>query len=171
MRGFPVIGVAVLLTVTLASCQPTPIAGTPVRVDRVVSGQTVEITQADGNTTSQTVRAIGIDAPDLQQQPWGMAAKKRLEELVEGRSILLEFDVESEDGFDRQLAYLWVDGVLANEQLVAEGFVLDRARSPNIKYQQRLTLARERARLARRGIWNPENPLRQTPSEFRHQNR
>ena len=172
MRRIRIFGSLAVLALTVAGCQPTEPRGFRVRVDRVVSGQTVEISPLEGNPpTSGTLRFIGLDAPDLQQQPWGVAAKNRLQALVEGREAIVEFDVESRDGFDRYLGYLWIDGVLVNEQLIAEGYVLDSTRSPNIKYQQQLTLARERARLTQQGIWNPDNPLRQTPGEFRRHNR
>jgi len=116
---------------------------------------------------SMQVRLVGIDAPDLQQQPWGQAAKERLEVMIEGRPVLLEFDVQDKDTFGRRLAYVWQDGVLLNEKLVKEGYVLWVARSPNHKYDQRLARAQEWARLMGLGVWNPEQPMRLTPAEFR----
>jgi micrococcal nuclease len=59
---------------------------------------------------------------------------------------------------------------LVNEQLVVEGYVYV-PRSINNKYEQRLTNAQEFARLMGKGIWNPEKPMRLTPTEFRRQNR
>ncbi|MGB3237598.1 MAG: thermonuclease family protein [Geitlerinemataceae cyanobacterium] len=156
----------------LAGCQRAiePSAN-PVSIQRVASGQTVEIVTVAAQTpTSQTVRLIGIDTPDLQQQPWGVEAKQQLEELLGTKSVRLEFDVERHDRYGRSLAYLWVGNQLANEQLVATGHALAMPRSPNVKYQEQLQRAQESARLMGKGIWNPDNPLRQTPTEFRHQN-
>jgi len=113
------------------------------------------------------VRLVGIDAPDFQQQPWGQAAKERLEAMIGGRPVLLEFDVQGKDAFERRLAYVWQDGVLLNEKLVREGYVLWVMRSPNHKYDQRLARAQEWARLMGVGVWNPEQPMRLTPAEFR----
>lgn len=147
-------------------------SGTPVSVRQVASGQALEIVNASEQTpTPQKVRLLGIDAPDLKQQPWGIAAKQGLEELVRSKSVQLEFDVERQDQYGRSLAYVWVGNQLANEQLVAAGYALAMPRSPNVKYQEKLQRAQESARLMGRGIWNPENPLRQTPTEFRRQNR
>lgn len=141
------------------------------KVQRTVSGQTIEIVRtADKIALLEQVRLIGIEAPDLKQQPWGEAAKNQLEQLVGGKQVLLELDVEEKDRFDRFLAYLWEDGVLVNERLVKEGYALATVRSPNKKYQQRLVNAQEWARLMGKGIWNPKQPLRQTPGEFRQQN-
>ncbi len=150
----------------IVGCQSvTTPKGPKVNVTRVVSGQSLMVSEAAGTSP---VRLLGIDAPDLQQHPWGRAAKNRLKEIIKSQPVLLEFDQEAEqDG--RRLAYAWTDGVLLNEQLVKEGYALAVPRSPNHKYDQRLERAQEWARLMGQGIWNPENPMRLTPSEFRHQ--
>lgn len=163
---------AIALCVLLASCQkPEMPQGTIAKVERILSGQTIEvISTADKIALLEQIRLIGIDAPDFQQQPWGEAAKQRLEQLIGGKQVLLESDIEEKDQFDRKLAYLWQDGILLNEQLVKEGYVLASGRSRNTKYQQRLLNAQEWARLMGKGLWNPERALRQTPAEFRQQN-
>nr|WP_250125489.1 thermonuclease family protein [Chroococcidiopsis sp. CCMEE 29] len=75
--------------------------------------------------------------------------------------------MSDKDTFGRRLAYVWQDGVLLNEKLVKEGYVLRVTRSPNHKYDQRLARAQEWARLMGLGVWNPEQPMRLTPAEFR----
>jgi micrococcal nuclease len=157
----------------LTSCQHADRPeGLKIEVARVVSGQGL-ILKSTGDRFKgiSMVRLIGIDAPSLQQQPWGRTAQKRLEEEIENRSVLLEFDVEEKDQFGRLLAYVWKDGMLLNEKLVAEGYVLAVPRAPNQKYDRRLEHAQEWARLMGRGIWDPEHPMRLTPAEFRRQNR
>ncbi len=143
------------------------------KVAQVVSGQALEVV---GTTNQPTlisqVRLIGIDAPDMQQRPWGIEAKQQLEALIEeGQPVRLEFDISEKDKFGRTLAYVWKDMVLLNEQLVKNGYALFVARSPNHKYDQRLERAQQWARLMGQGIWNPERPMRLTPAEFRRQNR
>lgn len=144
-----------------------------VKVAQVVSGQTLEVVGMGEQPNLITqVRLIGMDAPDLQQRPWGDAAKQRLETLIGGEQpVMLEFDVEVKDKFGRTLAYAWKDGVLLNEQLVKEGHGLFVPRSPNLKYDKRLERAQQWARLMGAGIWNPEKPMRLTPAEFRRQYR
>lgn len=131
---------------------------------RVVSGQTLEVT---GTSEASQVRLVGIDTPDLQQQPWGVMAKERLQAMIGSKPVLLEFDVQQKDAFGRQLAYVWQDGVLLNQKLVKEGWALFVPRSPNQKYDQRLERAQEWARLMGQGIWNPSQPMRLTPADFR----
>lgn len=133
-----------------------------------MSGQTIEVL-AQNTALAERVRLIGIDAPDAQQLPWGSQAQQRLTDLTQGQTVLLELDAETTDGYGRRLAYLWKDNVLVNEQLVAEGLALAVSRSPNTKYDQRLLNAQIQARTLGLGIWNPDQPMRQLPDEFREQ--
>lgn len=156
----------------LSSCQKAPQpTGTTVQAE-VVSGQTLEVTGVgDQPTLIVRVRLIGIEAPNIRQQPWGPEAKKRLQELVGKDPVLLESDVEVKDNFDRKLAYVWKNGVMLNEKMVAEGWALFQSRAQNTKYNERLERAQEWARLMGLGIWNIEKPMRQSPSQFSRQNR
>ena len=95
------------------------------RVERVVSGQTIEI--ADRSVAVpvlEPIRLIGIQAPDIRQKPWGQEAKIQLEKLTLGQEVFLEFDVEEKDRFDNLLAYVWLEKKLINEFLVKEGWAL-----------------------------------------------
>ncbi|WP_347339544.1 thermonuclease family protein [Planktothrix sp. FACHB-1355] len=137
-----------------------------------MSGQTLETIDSEKQPPLiQQIRLIGIEAPDLRQRPWGTAAKERLEELIGSKPVVLESDIETKDQYDRELAYLWQDGVLLNERLLAEGYGLFVSRSLNNKYDERLESAQEFARVMGLGIWNPEKPMRLTPAEFRNQYR
>ncbi|HLO49036.1 MAG TPA: thermonuclease family protein [Kamptonema sp.] len=165
---------AIAFCLFLVSCEEPPEkpSGSTVKVEGVITGQSIEIAGfADQTPILEQVRLIGIEAPDLKQQPWGPEARQKLEQLIGGQQVLLESDAQDKDRYDRKLAYLWRGEILLNEQLVKEGYALVVARSPNTKYKQRLANAQEWARLMGRGIWNPEAPMRQTPAEFRNQNR
>jgi micrococcal nuclease len=148
-------------------------AGETVHLSRVVSGQTLEIINSAGQ--SEKVRLIGISAPAWKQEPWYSAAKQGLEDLIEpAKTLRLEFDVVTQetwqDGTTRKLAYVWKGDQLLNETMVEQGWVLAEGRSPNLRYEPRLLHAQEKARLTGVGIWNPQNPMRQTPQDFREQN-
>lgn len=154
------------------------------RVVRVVSGQTLEVAKIGEPTNPvSSVRLIGLEAPDLRQYPWGEDARKLLEKLIQDANsdnttnnntnnaqITLEFDLQTQDKFGRTLAYVWKDKVLLNEQIIKQGYALFAGRSPNHKYDLRLENAQHWARLMGEGIWNPENPLRLTPGQFRRIN-
>jgi micrococcal nuclease len=162
----------------LTGCQPAVISqgetqGETVQVSRVVSGQTLEVIHPDASTAlTDRVRLIGVAAPNWNQAPWGKQAQQQLDALIGDDPVLLESDVvpdwSNDDGSEKiRLAYVWRGDTLLNEKLVELGYALAASRSPNINYEQRLAYAQEKARLLGRGIWDPANPMRQTPQEFR----
>ena len=164
----------IILGLGLNSCYspPTPV-GLTVELRRVVSGQTLEVlTRGESSPKVEKVRLLGINAPDWQQNPWGTEAKEKLEELVtketgELGAVLLESDGESQDPFGRRLANVWYEGKLINEELVKQGYALAELKWLDGRYRERLVRAQEYARLMGYGIWNPEQPMRFTPAEFR----
>ncbi len=158
--------VCLSLVIFLVGCQPkiTP-QGLTVEVQKVISGQTLEVAAPNGQI--MRVRLIGIDAPDLRQQPWGQTAKTGLETMLLDKRVVIELDEQPEE-FGRRLAYIWHNDILVNEQLVKQGYALATLQG---KYAQRLRSAQEWARLMERGIWNPSKPMRLTPAEFRSQYR
>ncbi len=164
----------------LVGCQSNRIpGGITIEAQRVVSGHTLEVLNAAQQPPLiERVRLIGIEAPDLRQQPWGPAARNRLEQMISDSTglqsglqpVFLEPDVQEKDSSGRWLAYVWFDGKLLNEELIKEGYVLAASRSPNNKYDERLARAQEYARIMGYGIWDPSQPMRLTPAEFRRQN-
>jgi micrococcal nuclease len=163
----------ILVGLGLASCQAIAPSSNhadwiPVQVERALSGQTVEVRNARIGTR-ENVRLLGLDAPDLRQQPWGPAAQQALATLLGDGQVQLETDPnQARDALGRPLAYLWKEGVLINEALIAAGYALaaDPSATP-LKYGDRLDYAQIEARTLERGIWDPEQPLRVAPSEFR----
>ena len=75
--------------------------------------------------------------------------------------------MQRQDQYGRLLVYAWRDGQLINEALVAAGQAMTSSRLPNIRYEERLQRAQETARISGLGLWDPNNPMRQTPAEFR----
>jgi micrococcal nuclease len=161
--------VSVCCLILLGGCKSTSTPqGVMLKVDRIVSGQTLEVIDPQKQTDSALrVQLIGVSAPDLRQRPWGEIARDRLQEMIGDKPVLLESDLEQKDQFDRQLAYVWQNGKLLNEQLLLEGRALFRPRSLNRKYDRRLERAQEYARVMGLGIWNPDQPLRIPPEQFR----
>jgi micrococcal nuclease len=122
---------------------------------------------------------MGIEAPDLAQDPWGQMAKTKLEELLSEDNkgfvfepVLLEIKTPELDSYDRRWAYVWQHDKLVNEQMVKLGYALVTRYSlgeevQNKDYQQRLANAQDYARIMGYGIWDPDQPMRMTPGEFR----
>lgn len=156
--------------ILLVSCSSQPdrenlLAG---KVTRVVSGQTIEVMVSDSAEVSR-VRIIGIDAPDLRQSPWGEAAKQKLVELVMGLPIQLELESDKPDRYNRLNAHVWQEQTLVSQELVEAGCVLAND-SYEHKYSKLLMESQEYARLMGYGIWNPQQAMRHTPSQFRSMN-
>lgn len=168
IRVLTLISVCLLL---LAACQSSTKLNATAQVKRVLSGQTLEVQIVSGLEPSVVkIRLNGINAPDFQQKPWGKQAKQGLEKLLTPKqantTIGLELASSQRDRYQRLAAYLWYDDILVNEQLIAEGYVLADLNNSG-KYTQRFQNAQEYARIMGYGIWNPQQPLRLTPQEFR----
>ncbi len=155
--------------ILLSACKSNQLNSNSIigKVERVISGQSIEVVIAAKPDITK-VRIIGIDAPDLRQSPWGEAAKQRLVELIMRSQIELESDTIKSDRFERILAHVWHNKTLVSEQLVKEGYVLANTEYPH-PYSKLLIDAQEYARLMGYGIWNPQQPMRQLPAQFRSQ--
>lgn len=91
----------------------------------------------DGDTiileNGEKVRYLGIDAPETHKkeygvwinvkEPFGDEATHYNKELVKGKLVELRYDAETKDIYNRTLAYVYVNGMLVNIKLLAEGFV------------------------------------------------
>lgn len=122
-------------------------------VSEVIDGDTIRL------SSGETVRYIGIDTPEIHhpyvgKECFGEEASRRNEELVLGKTIILEKDVSETDRYDRLLRYVWLDGRMINEQLVQEGFANATPYPPDVKYQERLEVAESQAREQRVGLWS-----------------
>lgn len=133
---------------------------TGARVLRVVDGDTavVEIPRPPaGLGTRETVRLIGVDAPELGREsraadPGGPESAAAARALLEGRAVLLAFDRELRDRYDRVLAYLYSpDGVCLNLELVRSGAARALLKYP-FAFSSAFAAAEREARSAGRGL-------------------
>lgn len=154
---------ALLGLVVLAACglggggaAPAPVEGGSLATVEV----TVEAVDGDSltGTDGSRYRLIGINAPD-RGECLADVAGRRLAQLAEGAVRLLEGEAETVDRFDRELVYVFTDGVdgrFVNEIMVAEGLALAVHSPPNIAQTETLFAAQEQARADRVGVWSPE---------------
>ena len=135
-------------------------------VKRVVDGDTLLL------ENGERVRLIGIDTPemhdsskltrDARSSKQNIAAIKEMGQrsyqftrnLVEGKIVSLEFDVERQDKYKRLLAYVYLkDGTFVNAEIVKQGYASLMTYPPNVKHADHfLNLYRE-ARENKRGLW------------------
>ena len=124
-------------------------------VNDVTDGDTFR-TELQGR--DEPIRMSGIDTPEVagphtSQECFGQEASEFATHALEGTRVVLEFDVERQDPFDRTLAYVWMDGELFNETLVRLGYARVTTFPPNVRYVARFEAAEDAARRAGRGMW------------------
>ena len=128
--------------------------GSPRR--ETVSCTVTRITDGDGIECEGIgrVRLIGMDTPELDQDPFGRQAAAALAALVRvGSEVRLEQDVDSRDRYGRRLAYVWVGPIMANWRMVREGWAVLATYQPNVQYVEWLVEAERRAREEGRALW------------------
>ena len=136
---------------------PEDLVGAPLRVLRVVDGDTFHVL-VDGRDI--TIRLIGIDTPEVgwyggDAECYGTAAGRFVRRLLRGQRVRLEYDAERIDPYGRTLAYAHLQGgSMLNLLLVRRGFAEVTIYEPNHRYAAELRAAEEAARSAGRGLWS-----------------
>ena len=123
-----------------------------VRVTSVIDGDTIEV---EGGWL---VRYVGIDTPETVHpskpvECFGKEAAAKNRELVEGKKVRLERDVEDKDKYGRLLRYVYVDDLMVNAELVRLGYAYSVSYPPNVKYQQLFLQLERQAREQELGLW------------------
>lgn len=116
-------------------------------VKSVIDGDTLIL---ENNTK---VRLIGINAPEANQ-PNFLEAKKKLEDLVLGKSIQVEYDVEKKDMYERTLAYVYAENVFVNLEMIKSGMSVVETIQPNSLYADSFVKAQDTARQNCLGMWD-----------------
>lgn len=141
-----------------------------VTVERVVDGDTLKISYANG--TEDTVRLIGVDTPEVHAENdppefegvpdtaagadclrrWGERASAATKEL-DGRTVGLAFDtnLDRRGYYGRLLAYVVVDGGTHNFRLVRDGHA--RVYDSSFSHKETYLAAERRARAGGVGLW------------------
>jgi len=128
----------------------------PCTVTRVIDGDTIQVNYHDH---IYIVRYIGIDTPETVHpekdiEPHGKEASAFNRELVEGRQVFLELDREKVDIYGRLLAYVFLDTLFVNAELIRQGYAQIMTIPPNVRYAEYFILLQEEARNNQRGIWS-----------------
>lgn len=126
-------------------------------VIRVIDGDTVAIRTRDG--TIDTVRILGVDTPETRHpergvECFGPEAAAYTARRLSGATVRLEDDVEERDRYDRRLAYVYVDGVRFNDELLEHGYARLLVIDPNRAHARSMLRAELDAKRAGRGLWS-----------------
>jgi micrococcal nuclease len=101
------------------------------------------------------IRLIGIDAPEMDQAPFGAAARAALANLArQGAHLRAVIGVERLDRHGRTLAYLYdADGTFINVAMARNGYAVDLPIPPNVRHAAAIRTAVAAARESGAGLW------------------
>ena len=133
----------VILLCAILGCtqQVTTIPGV-----EIIDGDTFRLANGD------TVRLIGIDAPELSQ-PGGELSREYLTHLILGKPITLEKGSEDRDRYHRLLRFVYIGDLCINEEMIRQGYAEARylPENPIRNYYLQLEI---QAEAARTGLWS-----------------
>jgi micrococcal nuclease len=135
-------------------------------VTRAVDGDTLKL------ENGERVRLIGIDTPEMHEsnklyrdsqktnmdintiKALGRKSYLFTRDLVEGKRVRLEFDLEKRDKYKRLLAYVYLkDATFVNAEIVKQGYASLMTYPPNVKYADEFLKLYKEARENKRGLW------------------
>ena len=157
--------------VLLSSCH---IGGRKAILQEIVDGDTLIVKTFQGE--SLRLRLLGIDCPELAQEPWGIRAKEFLEAKLDlGEELKIETDLYPKDKYGRVLAYVYqthpdnnkFEKISLNQALLSSGLAKLFIIGDNDKYAKQFKIAEAKARRLQLNIWDPNKGLKMSPYNFR----
>lgn len=127
-----------------------------VALEKCVDGDTAWFIKGDEKIK---VRFLAIDAPESfgKVEPYGKEARKwACDELSHARTIELEYDKNSDkkDKYDRDLAWVFVDGELFQSKIVKKGYAKVAYIYGDYLYTEKLYLDESLAKKGKINIWS-----------------
>jgi micrococcal nuclease len=131
----------------------------PYEVLRVVDGDTFVVIK---NGEEVKVRLIGVDTPEsaatgdnaYKNCEEGKIASDFTKDLIEGKYVYLEYDIDPNDDYGRHLAYAYLsDGTMLNKTLLEKGYARMMTIQPNVRYVDDFIDIQENARNNKAGFW------------------
>ncbi|HSE50733.1 MAG TPA: thermonuclease family protein [Gemmatimonadales bacterium] len=117
-------------------------------VTRVLDGDSIHCA-AQGS-----VRLIGLDAPEQNQEPFGSEATAAARAMLPiGAVLRLKRGVNPRDRYGRLLAYAWYDGLSFNWLMIRQGWAVSYRYDNKTLWADRFAAAEERARAEQLGLW------------------
>ena len=141
-------------------------AGKTLLSEKIYDGDTIG---AVVNGRFEKIRLLGIDAPEMDQRPWGKKAKECLRSIISNADskISLEYDIQRRDKYGRILAYIWQQNKkMINEEMMKKGCAVLFTFPPNVRYAELFRAAQKKAQEDKAGIW-AERGLQERPYDYR----
>lgn len=129
----------------------------------VYDGDTLSVTDLSGNN-KRKIRIIGIDTPEIahhqqKAQQYGAKAREELRVLLKKHNyqIILEFDKDKHDRYQRELAYTYLpNGNNISEWLLQRGYAKTLVFPPNVKHTECFKRAERYAQKKNLKLWKLE---------------
>jgi micrococcal nuclease len=137
-------------------------------------GQVKVVAVLDGDTIvisgGEKVRYAGLDTPESRHpdklpEYCGHAAFEANRRLVVGKTVRLEFDERRRDKYGRLLAYVYVDGLFVNAELIRQGYARVSTYKDNQRHREAFESLQQSAIGMRRGLWGGCVDLRVPPAQ------
>lgn len=162
----PLVVTTIILSLILTSCAQANYAD--ILVTKVFDGDTLRL--ANG----EKVRLLGIDAPEMYESDklyrdaqrsgqdigaimaLGRESYQFTKQLVEGKKVRLEFDVQQRDKYGRLLAHVFIPNtqLFLNAEIIKQGYAKVMIIPPNFKYGDYFQGLYQEARENKRGLWD-----------------
>jgi len=156
-RGFSIVWLAVVCFFLL----PCPAGAWSGKVIGVADGDTITVLR---DKQPQKIRLYGIDCPE-KRQPFGKRAKQLTSELVFGKVV--EIEPVATDRYGRTVAFVRVENVSVNEELIKEGLAWIYVRYCKLPLCVEWQGLESEARSGKLGLWQEQGEI--PPWEYRRQ--
>lgn len=148
---------------------PLTILGSPkvVKLSKCIDGDTASF--LDGKKEIK-VRFLAINAPEYgkkKNEPFGKdAANFTCNALKKAQLITLEYDKKNKkDKYGRDLAWIFYDGKLLQEELIRRGYAEVAYVYGKYAYTGRIKAEQSKAKAAKIGIWSLDKPYKESKKE------
>lgn len=116
-------------------------------VQRVIDGDTFVV------ENKERVRLIGINTPEKGETCY-FEAKKKLEDLILDKKVVLKKDISERDRYHRLLRYTYKNKLFVNLEMVESGYAHATPYNPDIKYKELFKKAEQDAKKQKIGcLW------------------
>ena len=131
---------------------PRPSTRGLVKVVAVLDGDTIII------GGGEKVRYAGLNTPETHHpdklpEYCGQEAFEANRRLVAGKTVRLEFDARRRDKYGRLLAYVYVDSLFVNAELIRQGYAQVTTYKDSQRHHDEFARLQQSAITARRGMW------------------
>ena len=155
-------------TQAMDESQPVSIQGAWGTVSKVSDGNTIEVKFLENQKeVLKKIRLVGINTPETVKPgepvfPYGEESSAFTKNLLSGKKVYIEVDVQPTDKFGRMLGYVYlhepkteaeIEAGMVNAILLKEGYAQLMTIPPNVKYQKFFQRLQRESREGNKCLW------------------